>query len=575
MPRLRSIIRVLIAGAAGGLVGYFIGVFLDGWQHELTVAGFALGALSEMWHITKQRRWFIVGLLAVLYVVSYIQGGIIALLAALAATALTFILSAVIVRHLYPGGEWEALMHHLRLALGMTRGFMIVEDAKIIVPKDSKGPLFGPYELIVKPYNAVTLERGHQQTRIVGPAHVTTDPFEYVKEIVSIGRQQERLEIPNVLSKDSGPVTVTLYVTYRMDLPDSVILGREKFDNNHKAILQDILLNTPDWKGQTRAAIQAAVRHECNRKVLDQLLDPSEYEGMQTSILVRSRAAAANWKVVVGTVMFENVQPPPEIEAALTSKGTEDTKGEIYKQRAIVAHDALMTLADAHRHAKASGMTEDMINRMLMLELLRIGDQDSRVERDREDDRQTTRRAAVRLTIDRDIKDLDEVSINELINTIALRTRAEADDIHLLYIIPGSARVVLDMSDEDALRLIDLYLKGDPIMGQFNIIKVNVERLPLDNPVARPLLDRPRDLDLDGGLEALRDILQNQSVEILNEFSTLEARLRVAETDIRIFTGDGSNQAERNRVIGALNDLTSRVRPGLTFTDLCMKRAVH
>ncbi|MCB0245238.1 MAG: hypothetical protein KDI12_17635, partial [Anaerolineae bacterium] len=114
MPRLRSIIRVLIAGAAGGLVGYFIGVFLDGWQHELTVAGFALGALSEMWHITKQRRWFIVGLLAVLYVVSYIQGGIIALLAALAATALTFILSAVIVRHLYPGGEWEALMHHLR-----------------------------------------------------------------------------------------------------------------------------------------------------------------------------------------------------------------------------------------------------------------------------------------------------------------------------------------------------------------------------------------------------------------------------------------------------------------------------
>lgn len=123
MPRFRSIIKILLVGLIGGAIGYLAGSLLDSWQQELAVAGFAFGALTEMWHITTQRRWFIVGLLIVLYIVSWIQGGIITLLAALGATALTFILSAVIVRHLYPGGEWEALVHHLKLALGFTAAF--------------------------------------------------------------------------------------------------------------------------------------------------------------------------------------------------------------------------------------------------------------------------------------------------------------------------------------------------------------------------------------------------------------------------------------------------------------------
>ena len=371
MPRLRSIIRVLIAGAAGGLVGYFIGVFLDGWQHELTVAGFALGALSEMWHITKQRRWFIVGLLAVLYVVSYIQGGIIALLAALAATALTFILSAVIVRHLYPGGEWEALMHHLRLALGMTRGFMIVEDAKIVVPKDKKGPLMGPHELIVKPMNAIVLERGKQQTRIVGPSRLKTDPFEYPKKSIPLGRQQIRLDIPHVLSSDCIPVTVTLCASYGIDLPDAVVLGKEDWDEDtHAVVLQNILLHTPDWTRQTQSAIEAAARVEFHKMNLDQLLDPSQYAAMQKSIETTAHAAATAWNVKVTSVMIENVQPPVEIKAARTSMRVAMASGEIHKQRAAATHDALMTLADAYNHAKENGMSEDDINRFLLREVL-------------------------------------------------------------------------------------------------------------------------------------------------------------------------------------------------------------
>lgn len=370
MPRLRSIIRVILVGILGGAIGYFIGALLDDWQHELAVAGFLFGALTEMWHITTQRRWFIVGLLAVLYVVSYIQGGIIALLAALAATTLTFILSAVIVRHLYPSGEWEALVHHLRLALGMTRGFLIVEDAKITVPKDKKGPLMGPHELIVKPMNALVLERGKQQTRIVGPTRLKTDPFEYPRKPIPIGPQQTRLEIPHVLSSDHVPVTVTLCATYGIDLPDAVVLGKEDWEQDHADILQYILLHTPDWARQTQSAIEAAARVEFHKMNLDQLLDPSQHAAMQKSIENTAFTATTAWKVKVKSVMIENVQPPTEIKAARTSMRVAIASGEIHKQRAVATHDALMTLADAYKHAKENGMSEDDINRFLLREVL-------------------------------------------------------------------------------------------------------------------------------------------------------------------------------------------------------------
>lgn len=370
MPRLRSVIRVLVAGIAGGAIGYLAGVLLDAWQQELAVAGFAFGALTEMWHITKQRRWFIVGLLIVLYILSFIEGGVIALLAALGATVLTFSLSAVIVRHLYPGGEWEALIHHLRLALGLTRGFLIIEDDKIAVPKDKKGPLMGPHELIVKPKNAVVMERGKQQTRVIGPMRLTTDPFEYPKKIVPIGPQQTRIEIPHVLSSDHIPVSVTLCATYGINLPDEVVLGRDDWQSTHADILQRILLHTPDWQRQTRSAIEAAARVECHKKDLDRLLDPSEYAAMQSAILAASQTGANAWNVVVSSILVENIQPPPEIKAARTSMRVADATGEIHRRRAAATHDALMHLATAYQHAKTNGMSEDDINRFLLREVL-------------------------------------------------------------------------------------------------------------------------------------------------------------------------------------------------------------
>ena len=370
MPRLRSIIRVLVVGLVGGAIGYFFGSLIGERQQELATAGFAFGALTEMWHITTQRRWFIVGLLIVLYIVSWIQGGIIALLAALGATALTFILSAVIVRHLYPSGEWEALLHHLRLAMGLTRGFLIIEDAKITVPKDKKGPLMGPYELIVKPMNAVVMERGNQQTRILGPTRLKTEPFEYPRKSIPLGPQQTRLEIAHVLSSDYIPVSVILCATYGIALPDDVVLGKKSWESTHAAVLQDILLHTPDWARQTQSAIESAARVQFHKMNLDQLLDPSQHAAMQDSITATARVSAQAWKVAVTSVMIENVQPPPEIKAARTSMRVAVASGEIHKQRAVATHDALMTLAAAYKHAKDNGMTEDDINRFLLREVL-------------------------------------------------------------------------------------------------------------------------------------------------------------------------------------------------------------
>lgn len=571
MPRLRSIIKILIAGLVGGAIGYSIGAVLEARQQELTVAGFAFGALVAMWHNTKQRRWLIVGMLVVLYVLSYIEGGVIALLSALGATTLTFILSAVIVRHLYPGGEWEALVHHLKLALGLTRGFLIIQDGKIVVPAKSKGPLLGPHNLIIKPYYAATLERANRQSRIVGPDYVTTDPFEYVKNIIPIGRQQESFDVAHVLSKDCVPVTVTLNVTYHIDLPDEVVLGTKKLNPAQVAMLQAILLNTPDWKAHTRAAIKAATRKHCFKNELQNLLDPDRHANIQAGIQTDAQAACVAWHVVVGSILLENVQPPPEIKAARTSLQVAVTSGEIRKQRAAATHDALIHLAGAYQFAKANGMSEDDINRFLTLEYYRELNVDENIM----SMKPTPSRAVVRLILDRDIEDLNATSIDELITTIAVRTQTERKDISVLYIIPGSVRLVVEMSNEGASRLLDLYVNNDPMMDQFDITAVNVARHSIYDPLVRPLLDGPRDIDIDHGLGALRDLMRHQPVNLVNEFATLEMRLKKIDEEIRTFGGEPSNRSQYLQAISALNELANSVRPGVTFTDLCRKRAIQ
>lgn len=93
------------------------------------------------------------------------------------ALVLLLFISAAILRQFYGGSEFRALSQHLRILTGLTQSFQIVDQGKIDAPHDSAS-MIGPHLLMIKPDNAVILERGVQRTRVSGPAMLTIRLFE-------------------------------------------------------------------------------------------------------------------------------------------------------------------------------------------------------------------------------------------------------------------------------------------------------------------------------------------------------------------------------------------------------------
>ncbi len=96
--------------------------------------GILVGLPLGQFFTTRRRRWLVAALLNLEVIASGIAGGWWALAFTATAAALTFCVSAFILRDLYEGSEWAALRHHFNLAFGLVRGFQIIDEGKTVVP---------------------------------------------------------------------------------------------------------------------------------------------------------------------------------------------------------------------------------------------------------------------------------------------------------------------------------------------------------------------------------------------------------------------------------------------------------
>lgn len=333
------------------------------------IAGLMLGGPLITFGFTKQHRWLAILALNVCYLVAFLVGGWPAAIIAVVASVMAIVVSAALLRHVFAESTWQAFRYEVELALGRTKGFQIIEDGKSILPPGD-GPVLGPRMVVVKPNNAVILERGSRQTQISGPAMVQTEPFEYVRRVFDLRPRQERLVVRRINTPDMLAVDVALAVTYRIDIPDVMRLGEQAFGDREKQIIQDIDLHVPQWEQATQDVVRGFVSQVVGSLTMLEMLRPSEAQRFEQRIrrLSDDRCNQA-WHVRVDSVILESVQAVAEAAAHMNERA-----------KAAAQRDALRLMAEGYQLARARGMTDEEIQSEVLRHTLEQIAKDSSTE---------------------------------------------------------------------------------------------------------------------------------------------------------------------------------------------------
>lgn len=108
------------------------------------------------------------------------------------------------------------------------RNYLIVENGEIVSEKPAGilSRLGGPGVLVIRPGNAVVLERGGKTTRVVGPGMHTLERFETIKKphagkgIIDLRPQERTDTLQKVLTKDGIPLTIEVSQSWRIEPKD-------------------------------------------------------------------------------------------------------------------------------------------------------------------------------------------------------------------------------------------------------------------------------------------------------------------------------------------------------------------
>jgi hypothetical protein len=92
-----------------------------------------------------------------------------------------------------------------------------------VKPKGWPSALGGPRLAIVRPYNAVVLEKEGRVTRVEGPGTVKIQPDERIKSAVDLRRQAKPYKVEKVFTRDRVPLRITGGVGYRVQRLDEYI----------------------------------------------------------------------------------------------------------------------------------------------------------------------------------------------------------------------------------------------------------------------------------------------------------------------------------------------------------------
>lgn len=265
---------------------------------------------------------------------------------------LTFFIASAVLAELYGGGEFQAVLTHLRLVFGTIQGIHNIDDTTPLGAQTGK-PLFGPRLLIVRTGKAVVLERGAQR-RVVHPHITTTAPFEYVKYVHHLGDVQSAHTFMNVLTQDLVSCNVQMTAVYTLTIRPEVRNGADPPNAAEQELLLRLPLSMPAWETALKQVLEQCVRQAVGRQQLERLLDGSVLDTVELAVTNRARTRIAAWGITLQEVIIQSVSASPEVAAAMEMRRKE-------RERALGMQEALAILAAGYDQAQRIGMQQNDI----------------------------------------------------------------------------------------------------------------------------------------------------------------------------------------------------------------------
>lgn len=358
----RNIAIILAVTLVVGACGYLLSSQLKLEPVEAAVVGAFVGLPMGLGLATGVRRWLLVMGINVVLVVAYLDDGWSAAFYAVLTSALAFGFSAISLKELYEGSRLAALKHHVHVAFCWSNGFQVIEGGKTTVPAKAK-LLLGPRKLLIKPDNAAILERGKAQTKVLGPAFYGTAAYEHVREIFDLRVQNEPLIFDRVVTDDGMEAKVRVQVTYGIDIPEEMRMGKDPFETTQEQVIRRIDMHTREWNSSTRTAIENAVRRAVGAWQMGDLFRPAALGSLGEEIARIARATCRGWHVRIDDVIVAEIAPSSTFTGARIEADAELVK-EVARANAL--RQTLILIAQGYKAAKDLDMEADEIHREVL-----------------------------------------------------------------------------------------------------------------------------------------------------------------------------------------------------------------
>lgn len=277
-------------------------------------------------------------------------GGVVAgLLAALLVPLVLALLVRLAANAVLGMHEWEgttrqdAFEYLWSILLGTNQPWVIVENGEVVGGK-KKGifdTLGGPGLLVVRPGNAVVLQRTGEISQIVGPGLHRLRRHEKIRQMVRLSPLWQTREIEQVLTRDGVPLTIRLGVGYgieskadtdrRAGPPENPHVIEGDYPAYEDKIRKAVLNVTPaGWEMTAVAGCESQLRDIVGTYTLDQLfgLDTMDqsgevefHESQRVIKRIEERisnnfgpVAAANFGIKIRMVDVQSVKVPESVQ---------------------------------------------------------------------------------------------------------------------------------------------------------------------------------------------------------------------------------------------------------------------
>jgi len=282
----------------------------------------------------------------------------------------TFLLSFRPFRELYHGSLGRAMLRHLGNSITLFNRFQVIRNGQSIIPS-TEGDVFGPRLMVINPGSAVVMEQGGRQTRISGPGIFWSGFFEFARKMYDLRCQQRLIHPSGVLTSDLIQTTLTMCVSYRLNVRPEVSTGDEPLNQAEEQMLKHIDLNVPDWEQEAGSVVQGIARQAASRCTLEELMTAANAAAVEDQIVREANRRLRERGIFVEKVVIENIQPQEDIVSAAAEKWiAQGARAEIELSKANTWHTWLNLLVDAYTRAADANIEPGIIQQEAMYRAL-------------------------------------------------------------------------------------------------------------------------------------------------------------------------------------------------------------